>query len=100
MHVPLSEKAVREARDLMLSTRNLLKPADGSPVVAPSKDMVLGNYYLTMDPTAEIVSLPQRADEFRRWDTLYDGKFRVGAVFNSAGRVRWNTAICTSTTMW
>ncbi len=46
----------------MLSTKNLLKPADGSPVVAPSKDMVLGNYYLTMDPTAEIVC----ADEPRR----------------------------------
>ncbi|NDJ33841.1 MAG: DNA-directed RNA polymerase subunit beta' [Chloroflexi bacterium] len=49
VHVPLSEKAVREARELMLSTRNLLKPADGSPIVGPSKDMVLGIYYLTME---------------------------------------------------
>ncbi len=49
VHVPLSEKAVKEARELMLSTRNLLKPADGEPIVAPSKDMVLGVYYLTKD---------------------------------------------------
>ncbi len=48
VHLPLSQKAVHEARQLMLSTRNLLKPADGEPIVAPSKDMVLGVYYLTM----------------------------------------------------
>jgi DNA-directed RNA polymerase subunit beta' len=47
VHVPLSEKAVQEARELMLSTMNLLKPADGEPVVGPAKDMVLGVYYLT-----------------------------------------------------
>ena len=49
VHVPLSQKAVDEARELMLSTKNLLKPADGEPVVGPSKDMVLGVYYLTME---------------------------------------------------
>ncbi len=48
VHVPLSEKAVWEARNLMLSTRNLLKPADGEPIISPSKDMVLGVFYLTM----------------------------------------------------
>jgi len=48
VHLPLSENAVREARELMLSTKNLLKPADGDPIVGPSKDMVLGVYYLTM----------------------------------------------------
>ncbi len=49
VHVPLSSKAVEEARSLMLSTKNLLKPADGEPIVSPSKDMVLGVYYLTME---------------------------------------------------
>lgn len=49
VHLPLSEKAVTEARDLMLSSRNLLKPADGEPIVGPTKDMVLGVYYLTME---------------------------------------------------
>jgi len=48
VHVPLSKRAVIEARELMLSSRNLLKPADGEPIVGPSKDMVLGVYYLTM----------------------------------------------------
>jgi DNA-directed RNA polymerase subunit beta' len=47
VHVPLSQKAVTEARELMLSSRNLLKPADGEPIISPSKDMVLGVYYLT-----------------------------------------------------
>jgi DNA-directed RNA polymerase subunit beta' len=47
VHVPLSQKSVSEARQLMLSTRNLLKPADGEPIISPSKDMVLGVYYLT-----------------------------------------------------
>jgi DNA-directed RNA polymerase subunit beta' len=48
VHVPLSQKAVQEARDLMLASKNLLKPADGEPIISPSKDMVLGVYYLTM----------------------------------------------------
>jgi DNA-directed RNA polymerase subunit beta' len=51
VHVPLSQKAVWEARQLMLSARNLLKPADGEPIISPSKDMVLGVYYLTKRPT-------------------------------------------------
>ena len=48
VHVPLSDKAVWEARQLMLASKNLLKPADGEPIISPSKDMVLGVYYLTM----------------------------------------------------
>jgi DNA-directed RNA polymerase subunit beta' len=49
VHVPLSDRAVWEARHLMLSSRNLLKPADGEPIISPSKDMVMGVFYLTMD---------------------------------------------------
>ncbi len=52
VHVPLSQKAVQEARDLMLASKNLLKPADGEPIISPSKDMVLGVYYLTMPQKA------------------------------------------------
>ena len=51
VHVPLSHEAQREAHELMLSTHNLLSPADGSPLVAPTKDMVLGCYYLTLQET-------------------------------------------------
>ncbi len=48
VHVPLSEKAVQEARQYMLASKNLLKPASGEPIISPGKDMVLGVYYLTM----------------------------------------------------
>ncbi len=49
VHIPLSRKAVEEARKLMLASRNVLKPADGQPIIGPSKDMCLGIYYMTMD---------------------------------------------------
>ncbi len=49
VHVPLSEEAQAEARLLMLGANNILKPSDGKPIVTPSQDMVLGNYYLTME---------------------------------------------------
>ena len=47
VHVPLTEEAIAEARDLMLASHNLLKPATGDPIVAPSQDMVWGAFYLT-----------------------------------------------------
>ena len=47
VHVPLTKEAIAEARDIMLSTHNLLKPATGDPVVAPGQDIVWGSYYLT-----------------------------------------------------
>jgi DNA-directed RNA polymerase subunit beta' len=49
VHVPLSAEAQSEARLLMLAAQNILNPKDGKPVVTPSQDMVLGNYYLTME---------------------------------------------------
>ncbi len=49
IHVPLSEEAQAEARILMLGANNILSPKDGKPIVTPSQDMVLGNYYLTME---------------------------------------------------
>jgi len=49
VHVPLSNEAQAEARMLMLAAQNILNPKDGKPVVTPSQDMVLGNYYLTME---------------------------------------------------
>jgi len=49
VHVPLSAEAQAEARVLMLAAQNILNPKDGKPVVTPSQDMVLGNYYLTME---------------------------------------------------
>jgi DNA-directed RNA polymerase subunit beta' len=59
VHMPLSQKAVEEARTLMLATKNLLKPASGEPIIGPTKDMCLGTYYLTMED-------PKRAGDERR----------------------------------
>jgi len=47
VHVPLTEEAIAEARDIMLSSHNLLKPATGDPVVAPNQDIVWGAFYIT-----------------------------------------------------
>ncbi|MBO5379726.1 MAG: DNA-directed RNA polymerase subunit beta' [Clostridia bacterium] len=53
VHVPLSSEAQAEARFLMLSANNLLKPVDGKAIAVPSQDMVLGSYYLTLDKAGE-----------------------------------------------
>lgn len=66
VHVPLSQKAIEEARNLMMPTHNLLKPADSSPITIPNKDMALGCHYLTsidpnIDPHPTIFSSPEEA---------------------------------------
>ena len=53
VHVPLSKAAQEEALHLMLASNNILGPKDGKPIVTPSQDMVLGNYYLTLESTKE-----------------------------------------------
>jgi DNA-directed RNA polymerase subunit beta' len=60
VHVPLSQQAVEEARQLMLASQNLLKPSSGEPIVGPAKDMVMGVYYLTVeeDPDKPDEKLP------------------------------------------
>ncbi len=49
VHLPLSAEAQAEARILMLSSNNILKPSDGRPVTMPSQDMIIGLYHLTND---------------------------------------------------
>ena len=85
VHVPLSDNAVKEARERMLSTKNLLKPADGAPVVGPSKDMVLGCYYLTMDPTVEVVTRPELANQFRSIQDVANPDYKIGIAMRSNG---------------
>jgi len=53
VHVPISEEAQAEARILMLGANNILKPSDGQPIVAPGQDMILGNYYITIEKAGE-----------------------------------------------
>ena len=67
VHLPLSPEAQAEARLLMLSSNNILNPKDGKPVVTPSQDMVLGNYYLTM----EKVGLKNEGHFYRDFDEAY-----------------------------
>ncbi len=71
VHVPLSEKAVVEARQLMLSSKNLLKPASGEPIISPSKDMVLGVYYLTMDSDHELLGAGRMFSTYDEVEMVY-----------------------------
>ncbi|MFA5070389.1 MAG: DNA-directed RNA polymerase subunit beta' [Patescibacteria group bacterium] len=63
VHVPLTEQAKKEAVELMLSTKNLLKPATGAPVTTPSQDIVLGCYYLTLIKEADRIKIFSSRDE-------------------------------------
>ena len=68
VHLPLSDDAQREARELMSATSNLLKPADGAPVLNIGQDVVLGNYYLTYDkPSAQ-------ADVVKPFSSVYEAE--------------------------
>ena len=63
VHLPLSRKAQEEATKLMLASNNILNPKDGQPIVAPSQDMILGNYYLTLEEINEDVRVFKDAKE-------------------------------------
>ena len=68
VHLPLSDDAQREARELMSATNNLLKPADGAPVLNIGQDVVLGNYYLTYDkPSAQ-------TDVVKTYSSVYEAE--------------------------
>jgi DNA-directed RNA polymerase subunit beta' len=88
VHVPLSSAAQEEARTMMLSTANLLSPADGTPVVAPTQDMVLGCYYLTMEQQTggrkKAAALRVFADED---EALYAYELTARGLGGASGRV-------------
>ena len=65
VHVPLSAEAQAEARLLMLAAQNILNPKDGKPVVTPSQDMVLGNYYLTIEVKVQLVKVHIYKDQMK-----------------------------------
>ncbi|HJM75437.1 MAG TPA: DNA-directed RNA polymerase subunit beta' [Dehalococcoidia bacterium] len=105
VHVPLSYEAVAEARQVMLSTKNLLSPSDGEPIIAPTLDMVLGCFYLTFEPlsTADDVE-NSRAYNFNAIKMSYDlGHMKIhdrvrfqdnGRSFNTTvGRVLFNEIV-------
>ena len=111
IHLPLSPEAQAEARYLMLSENNLLKPQDGKPVTTPTQDMILGSYYLTMDVDGELgegtyFSSPEEAimslvngditmhsKIFVRRSKIVDGVEIHKKVATTVGRIIFNTGI-------
>ena len=111
VHVPLSAEAQAEARFLMLSANNLLKPQDGKPVTVPTQDMVLGSYYLTVTKDGDkgegkIFSTPEEA--IMAYDTgvvslharikvriskEIDGVKKSKIVDTTAGKIIFNQAL-------
>ena len=84
VHVPLSEESCAEAQILMLGSNNILGPKDGNPIVTPSQDMVLGNFYLTMEETKqeffeEAERLRALGDErsAEQWETFGNSEGRI-----------------------
>ena len=111
VHVPLSMEAQAEARFLMLSANNILKPQDGKPVVSPTQDMVLGCYYLTIvreGSKGEGMCFTDVDEALMAYDTgelslqakvkirmkrTFDGQEYERLVETSIGRVIFNNAI-------
>ncbi len=111
IHLPLSPEAQAEARYLMLSVNNLLKPQDGKPVTVPTQDMILGSYYLTMEIAGEqgegnYYSSPEEAviayenndlglhaKIFVRIQKEIDGVLETRKVETTVGRLIYNEGI-------
>ena len=111
VHVPLSPEAQAEARFLMLSVNNLLKPQDGKPVTVPTQDMVLGSYYLTMlvegekgegmyfkDPEEALLAyqngdLELHAKVKVRMSKIIDGEKKTKTIETTVGRIIYNQGI-------
>jgi len=91
VHVPLSEESRAEAEVLMLGSNNILGPKDGKPIVTPSQDMVMGNFYMNMEETAEeffkkaaqIKSLGDE-EEASKWHTYGENEGHVYRDINEA----------------
>ncbi len=106
VHVPLSAEAQAEARYLMLSSNNLLKPQDGSPVAVPSQDMVLGAYYLTYikegvlgegkcfrDKDEALMAYDNHEVDIHAAIKVRVSKEEHGIIDTSVGRIIFNEAI-------
>ncbi len=100
IHVPLSEKSKEEAKSLMMAARNLVRPADGSPITLPNKEMALGVFYLTsIDPKTEeylnvfesedeaIIALSTKKISIRQPISV---RLTSGIIKTTAGRVLFN----------
>ena len=90
VHVPLSPEAQAETRLLMLASNNILAPKDGKPVVTPAQDMVLGNYYLTMEEAYD----PENPDTFiNRNEGRFFSSFEEANIALANGEIGHHTRI-------
>ena len=91
VHVPLSLEAQLEARVLMMSTNNILSPANGKPIIVPSQDIVLGLYYLSLETPEFRVAEEQRASAFGSIGEI-EFALNAGAIkLHDKIRARWET---------
>ncbi|GEL13226.1 DNA-directed RNA polymerase subunit beta' [Lapidilactobacillus concavus] len=117
IHVPLSDEAQAEARMLMLAAHHILAPKDGKPIVTPSQDVVLGNYYLTLEERGregegmifknigEVLTAMQNGDVHYHTriglaiDSMpekpFDEKYRHGVLVTSVGKAIFNQVLPT-----
>ncbi len=103
VHLPLSKKAQKEAKELMLSSENLLKPATGRPIVSPSQDMVLGCYWMTQvekgtKGEGKLLSSTEEAKlayDYDKVNIRAEVKVRIGGemVETTVGRIIFNEAL-------
>ncbi|MEG1275129.1 MAG: DNA-directed RNA polymerase subunit beta', partial [Ruthenibacterium sp.] len=96
VHVPLSEEAQREARNLMLASHNLLKPSDGKPVTVPTQDMVLGSYYLTMVNEGDKGEGKTFRDENEAIMAYHEGDITLHAKINVRRTMEIDGVMCSS----
>ena len=103
VHLPLSAEAQAEARILMLSTNNILKPSDGRPVTMPTQDMIIGLYFLTLDRSGQLgegrafASVAEAIMAFDRKEITLQAKVKLrieGTTLNTTlGRALFNEAL-------
>ncbi len=103
VHLPLSDEAQKEASEMMLSSRNLLRPATGEPIVLPTKDIILGCYYLTKvlknaKGTGKVFATNEEAlFSYEAGYTAINALIRVGppkgGVDTSVGRIIFNSVL-------
>jgi DNA-directed RNA polymerase subunit beta' len=104
VHVPLSLEAQAECRLLIMSTNNILSPANGRPIVTPTQDMILGCYFLTADGPDDVDAKERMFadvnEAFRAWDTkvialqsLITVRIKGARVKSTMGRIIFNSAI-------
>src|SRR6202012_1158840 len=91
VHVPLSLEAQLEARVLMMSTNNILSPANGKPIIVPSQDIVLGLYYLSLETADFRLAEDNKAPAFGRIGEIEHALFAQAITLHDKIKARYDT---------